>query len=223
MEKHLKNSELYEERYGYKEERATVRFYVIFLLFVILLLSFRAYFVNSYGGVEVDGASMYTTLEHKDKLLMRYVEDGEGLERGDVIVVDVSDYHECRNIKDGFLIKRLIAVEGDRVKCTAGQISIMYAGESSWTPLEETVDNLGYQPYYSDKISYNFEEYVVGDGEIFFLGDNRNNSCDSRFKDKSGVGSHLTNSLYKAEDVYGIVPDWAIEHRGFLEKIFFRE
>ena len=97
-EKNLKDSELYEECFGYKESRSTLRFYVIILLFVIAVLLFRLYFTSTYGGVEVDGMSMYATLEHKDKLLMRYVEDGEGLERGDVIVVDVRKYPECKNV-----------------------------------------------------------------------------------------------------------------------------
>ena len=85
----------------------------------------------------VDGSSMYKTLEHGEKLLMRYVENGEGLERGDVIVVYVGDYEECSNIKGGYLIKRLIAIEGDKVKCMDGQISICYAGTNEYVPLEE--------------------------------------------------------------------------------------
>ena len=66
-----------------------------------------------------------------------------------------------------------------------------------------------------------FEEYEVGEGEIFFLGDNRQNSLDSRYKEEYG-GSHLSNGLYKAEDIYGVVPDWAIAYKTPLEWLFFR-
>ena len=57
-------------------------------------------------------------------------------------------------------------------------------------------------------------------GEIFFLGDNRLNSCDSRYQEYGG--SHLKDKLYKATDVYGVVPEWALEHQEILAKIFFR-
>ena len=147
---------------------------------------------------------------------MRYVDDGEGLERGDVIVVYVGDYEECKGIEGGYLIKRLIALEGDKVKCHDGQISICYAGTTDYVPLDEPY------AYYSNQEIYDFQgqEYEVGEGEIFFLGDNRNNSCDSRYKEFGG--SHLVGHLYKATDVYGVVPDWAIKHSETLEKLFFK-
>ena len=219
LNKNLKDSVLYERHYEYKEERKAFRFYAVIIALICFVLGLRFYFIDNYGGVEVDGLSMYPTLMHKDMLLMRYVEDGEGLQRGDVIVVDVREYPECKNVGSGFLIKRLIAVEGDSVRCEQGQIYIKYNGETDWTALDESA--MGYTPCYEYKSKYNFEEYKVGEGEIFFLGDNRDNSCDSRYKEKKYLGSHLKDSLYKATDVYGVVPAWAIEHRETLEKVFF--
>ena len=216
MDKDLRKSELYHAPLGVEREGG-YGIYLILAFLIFLALFFRVWWTSNYGGVVVDGSSMYKTLVDGEKLLMQYVEDGEGIERGDVIVVYVGDYEECGSITGGFLIKRLIAIEGDKVKCNNGQISICYAGTTEYVPLDEPY------AYYSHQEIYDFQgqEYEVGEGEIFFLGDNRNNSCDSRYKEYNG--SHLKGRLYKAADVYGVVPEWAIEHSDVLEKIFFRQ
>ena len=215
MKESLKYSELRQAPLG-KEREEGYGLYIVLALMLFLALFFRFWWTNNYGGVVVDGSSMYKTLIDGEKLLMRYVEDGEGIERGDVIVVNVGDYEECDGIEGGFLIKRLIAIEGDKVKCTDGQISICYAGTTEYVPLDEPY------AYYSNPNVYDFQdqEYEVGEGEIFFLGDNRNNSCDSRYKEWGG--SHLKGKLYKATDVYSVVPEWANKYSETLETIFFQ-
>ena len=197
-------------------------FYIIIAVLSVLIFGVRIWWVNSFGVVQVDGNSMLQTLEDGEQLLMQFVHDGKGLKRGDVIVVNTSGYAEVKDQignQINFLIKRLIAIEGDAVRCERGQIYIKYSGEEVWTELDE--EALGYTPCYQNKDKYNFPVYEVGKGEIFFLGDNRDNSCDSRYKETQYQGSHLRNSLYKATDVYGVVPQWAIAYKDTLEKIFF--
>ncbi len=221
MRKDLENSELYEERYRFQEKRSNRRFLVTLVAIVLLFWAFRIYWGNTFGGVEVDGASMNFTLYDKEQLIVRYVRNGEGVERGDVIVVHVENYPEIREYNEGkkeadklkYLIKRLIAVEGDTVKCVDGQIYIKYAGGTDFVEL--------YEPYahYHNRATYDFDEYAVGKGEIFFLGDNRQNSMDSRYDEQGG--SHLSDRLYLAKDIFGVVPQWAIDNQKILEKIFF--
>ncbi len=213
LNKSLTDSDLYEDCFHIREKKDNRRFYAIVLCLFMFFIGLRTYWTNNFGGIVVDGASMRQTLQNGDKLLMRYATKTTELERGDVIIVDVRQYPECGSTD--FLIKRLIAVEGDKVKCIDGNLYICYAGQSEYTYVEES-----YAYYCLNKVDYDFGEYVVKEGEIFFLGDNRQNSMDSRYE-QSG-GSHLSNSLYKAEDVYGVVPEWAITYKSFLRRLFFR-
>ena len=204
-EKDLRDGELYEYRYRYKSRRSTTIFYCVLALIVAAALGFRIYWTNTFGGVYVDGNSMYPTLHSGDELLMKY---GGDAERGDVIVVDVRSYGDEYDFGNTqFLIKRLIAVEGVTVYCEDGEVYIRYAGTEEFVPLDE--------PYIPDGEIYSFGPYEVGTDEIFFLGDNRLNSKDSRYKE--GL-SHL-DCLYKESDIYGIVPEWAIKYKEILKYI----
>lgn len=161
----------------------------------LTVLKYRIQYGAEIFKVEVDGDSMLQTLHNEDTYLARRTENGEGFTRGDIIVVYVGDYAEFGSTE--FLVKRLIATEGDSVKCKDGQIEIRYAGENEWTELDEPY------AYYMDKAAYDFAEYTVGEGEVFFLGDNRNNSMDSRYQEDC---SRL-DTLFKATDIYGVLLD----------------
>jgi len=217
MRKDLAQSALYEECYRFQERRSNVRFVVWIVLLFLAVYGFRLYWVKNFGGVQVDGTSMCNTLQDEDQLLMKYVKDGREAKRGDVIVVYVGDYAECASVKSGYLIKRLIAVEGDIVQCKDGQVSIQYAGTEEFVKINEPY---AYYRTAQLKVDYDFGPYKVGAGEIFFLGDNRTNSMDSRYDVVNG--SHLKNRLYRADDIFGIVPEWAIKHQKILEKIYFK-
>lgn len=212
--KELKDGELFESRFGFREARSNHTFYIVILCLILALFAFRAVWTGMFSGVIVDGHSMEKTLHDEEQLLMRNVKGGEGVNRGDVIVVYVGGYEEIKgkNSQTEYLIKRLIAIEGDRVRCTDGQVQIQYGGVGEWVDL--------YEPYayYTNKEAYDFAEYVVDEGEIFFLGDNRNNSKDSRYQEKD---ASWLNDLYKKTDIVGVVPDWAITYKETLAKILF--
>jgi signal peptidase I len=214
LEKNLADGDLYESCFRVKERKSNAQFFLVILGLLIFFTGLRFLWVQTFAGIVVDGASMRNTLSDGDQLIMRYANVGEPPKHGDVIIVDTRGYPECGNTK--FLVKRLIAMEGDKVRAEDGIVYVCYAGETEYVRLEED-----YAYYCFNKADYDFREYVVGKGEIFFLGDNRQNSKDSRY----GLigGSHLEDRLYKLEDIYGVIPSWAIENKGILETIFFRK
>ena len=190
-----------------------VLFYVLLAAAFVGIYNFRVWWVGHYGGVSVVGNSMQQTLQNGDELFVQFHKDGAKAKRGDIIVVYVGDYQECASMREQYIIKRLIAVEGDKVRCTDGQVEICYAGTQDFVLLQEE-----YAYYGSYQASYDFAEYTVGENEIFFLGDNRSHdgsSIDSRYQEGK---SHLTH-LYQEKDIYGIVPSWALELR-WLSQLF---
>jgi signal peptidase I len=122
--------------------------------------------------------------------------------RGDVIVFKLP-----RDNKTDY-IKRLIGLPGDRVQVKhgvvfindkpmvqtpKGQTTIDLGGFTTRADvLTETMPNGVKHPIYSVDPAQppeNTDVYVVPEGQYFFMGDNRDNSLDSRFpKENDGVG-----------------------------------
>lgn len=108
--------------------------------------------------------SMQPTLIEGDNLLVEKLGFRFGwLERGDIIVVKSPE-------EDRQLIKRLIAVEGDKVEVTDGKVYVN--GEVSLIGLpDEPVTPVGEDPKNTD--------LTVPEGYVYVLGDNREFSLDS--------------------------------------------
>jgi len=126
------------------------------VLAVILFLAINAMSAR----VRVDGFSMRPTLEDGEFVLVSkmsyYFRD---VERGDIIV-----FHFPMNPEEE-LIKRVIGLPGDSVSVHSGVVSV------NGQVLNE--------PYISSAPAYSGDWQVL-DGQLFVLGDNRNNSNDSK-------------------------------------------
>ncbi len=167
------------------------------VVFALLLFASFNFWVNrNCFLVEVAGNSMLNTVEDKDLLYVR----NQKAERGDVVIISVK---ECREeggftFSGDYIIKRLIALEGDTVKWEDGKISVKYAGDEDFTPLDE--------PYITG-VTPSFDKgnlVEVKEGEIFFLGDNRQNSYDS-----TEIG------CLKESYIVGVVPEWSLKIKSF--------
>ena len=164
----------------------------VLLVVLVAFAVFNLWFVQNYFVVQIDGNSMNDTLYDKELLYTR--KKDFVLERGDIVIIDVTPYRDMfsRNVEQ--IVKRVVAVEGDRIKCEEGVVYLKREG-GDYVPLQEP---------YAKGVTDDFHEFTVGEGEIFFLGDNREDSKDSRM-----VG------CLKYNDIMGVVPDWAVRIKSF--------
>lgn len=149
-----------------KEEKSTLREALEWVLCIGVAVALALLIRNFvFTFVRVDGNSMLPNLHHQDHLIVSRM--AYEPERGDIVV-----FHPRFMPKTAY-VKRVIAVEGETVFIDYETSTVYVNGE----PLEED---------YIDQIM----EYRGPDGEVtvpedcvFVLGDNRNNSRDSRFAD----------------------------------------
>lgn len=110
--------------------------------------------------VIVSGPSMKPTLQDGERLIMnKIIYNFSSPTQGDIIVFHASE-------KDDY-IKRVIGVEGDKVEVSNNQLFI------NDQPIEE--------PYLRNIKTEDISPMIVPEGTVYVLGDNRNNSTDSRF------------------------------------------
>jgi signal peptidase I len=120
----------------------------------------------------VDGNSMYPTLSNNDKLLVRQIFYTP--KQGDIIVCQSENYG-----LDKPLVKRIIATEGQTVRLDRENWKIYVNG----FVIDEPYLVIGEGAMVDWE--YDTDEIVIPEGHVFVMGDNRNNSLDSRFY---GVG-----------------------------------
>ena len=155
---------------------------VVFLLFSFV---FRA--------VGVDGDSMVPTLADGDWLAVRAI--NTKIERGDIVVITQP------NSLNEPLIKRVIAFGGDEVNIdiVAGKVTVN--GEVLNEPYI-------YEP--TNRMSNVAFPITVPEGCVFVMGDNRNNSLDSRSKTVGFIDTRYI--LGVAEFRFYPFGEWSLEN-----------
>ncbi len=133
----------------------------------ILFAIFFAYIITHFiiVNAEVPTGSMKSTIMPGDRLIAnRLAYTFSDVERGDIVVFPYPDDESV------LFVKRVIGLPGDVVEIIEGNVYIN--GEQ----LDE--------PYVSSPIidsTRNSGPYIVPEGHLFMMGDNRGNSEDSRY------------------------------------------
>lgn len=154
------------------------------VLIAALLVAFGliAWVFQSY---EVDGPSMETTLHDRDRLIVWKVPrtisriTGETYipNRGDIIIFVESGLSNFGTSDSKQLIKRVIALPGERVVVKNGGITVYNNAHPEGFDPDKTFKAAHIVPETTDVRD---GEYTLGTDQLFVCGDNRVNSSDSR-------------------------------------------
>ncbi len=182
------------------------------LLALLVFLSVRASFQN----FKVDGYSMWPTLDDGEYLIVNklaysevdmdrlgnfvpFVSPGDdptrevfgGPSRGDIVVL--KDPRETNTD----LIKRIIGLPGETLQIVDGKVYIN--------------DKLLVEPYIKEEWNDDKEKIAIPEGFYFVMGDNRNNSMDSRSSQIALISKDLLIGkamvTYWPRDKFGLAPN----------------
>ncbi|MDQ2816525.1 MAG: signal peptidase I, partial [Actinomycetota bacterium] len=143
---------------------------------ILLAAALLSGLLRTYAGAIfwVPSASMVPTLTVYDRILVQKAFfTWHDVREGDIVVFTHPPLDQCPGSQAGDLVKRVIALPGQRIYSAGNAIYI--DGHLLAEPYLPADDPLG------PPIASSQHPYRVPPGEFYVLGDNRSDSCDSRY------------------------------------------
>ncbi len=154
----IRAAETFHEKDSAYKRDSNIQFYLYLIAVVVAALALRLFI---FEPVRVDGNSMYDTLLDGERMFVEKVSYWfEAPKQGEIVIVYYPGYTvSC--------VKRVIATAGQTIYIEDGQVYVDGA------PLDESA-------YYTGLMYGDMAPVTVPENSIFVMGDNRNDSKDSR-------------------------------------------
>ena len=154
-----------------RRRRALIETVVAIVMALVLALGLRAFVFQTFF---IPSSSMVPTLAVGDRILVQKAFfSWHDVHTGDIVVFSHPPLDHCAGPQQGDLVKRVIGLPGQTIYSSGNHVYV------NGRPLAESYlpadDPLG------PPIASQEHPYRVPSGEFYLLGDNRADSCDSRY------------------------------------------
>jgi signal peptidase I len=150
---------------------------IVVVVAVLVAVLLRAFVVQTFF---IPSGSMEPTLQIGDRILVNKLSYHlHGVDRGDIVVFSRPPTENCGGPEVNDLVKRVIGLPGDVISVSSGYVYIDGKRlNESWLPTSEQGVTVAGPPGNSSNLAH---AYRIPADNYFVMGDNRTDSCDSRY------------------------------------------
>jgi signal peptidase I len=150
---------------------------IVVVVAVLVAVLLRAFVVPTFF---IPSGSMEPTLQIGDRILVNKLSYHlHGVDRGDIVVFSRPPAENCGGPEVNDLVKRVIGLPGDVISLTGGYVYIDGKRlDETWLPSSEQGITVAGPAGNNSNLAQPFR---VPTNDYFVMGDNRTDSCDSRY------------------------------------------
>jgi len=150
---------------------------IVVVVAVLVAVLLRTFVVQTFF---IPSGSMEPTLQIGDRILVNKLSYHlHGVNRGDIVVFSRPPAENCGGPEVNDLVKRVVGLPGDVISLSRGYVYIDGKRlNESWLPAtEQGITSAGPEGNAANLA----HPYHIPANQYFVMGDNRNDSCDSRY------------------------------------------
>ncbi len=157
--------------------RWVVELVAVVVVAIVVAVLLRTFVVATYS---IPSGSMEPTLQIGDRILVDKLSYHlHGVDRSDIIVFSTPPAEDCAGPRVADLVKRVIGLPGETISLTNGRVSINgRVLAEPWLPPQDQAETY---PGPSDAGYALHRAFRIPSGDVYVMGDNRMESCDSRY------------------------------------------